>query len=201
MYVTLEEYRGDQSTSQQMIVTAHAEAISDGELTSLIDRASRYFDLLCGVEPGYFEAAGSSAAARTFYGDGTHFLKLDRYVAGSLNATITVPNGYTAPTFVERQGYLQLTSEDGIPLTRSRYFCAEGWWSNVPITVTAKWGFETTPEDVKHAVIELAVNLWRETDPANVKLVNLEGQPLREKYPPRVKEIANRYRVNMGVLV
>lgn len=184
-----------------MIAQATTSALPDSELDALIERASRYFDLLCGVEPGYFDAADVSATARTFYGDGTHFLKLDRYVAGSLSTTITVPSGYTAPTFIERDGYLQITSEDGIPLTRTRYFCSEGWWSNLPITVTARWGFATTPEDVKHAVIELAVNLWRETDPANVKLVNLEGQPLREKYPPRVKEIANRYRVQTGVLV
>jgi hypothetical protein len=201
MYVTKAEFRGDQSASQQMITSASSQAISDSDLDKLIERASRYFDLLCGVDPEYFEPAGASATARTFYGDGTHFLKLDRYVAGSLNATISVPSGYTAPTFTERQGYLQITSEDGIPLTRSRYFWSEGWWPNVPITVTAKWGFAATPEDVKHAVIELAVNLWRETDPANVKLVNLEGQPLREKYPPRVKEIADRYRVQIGVLV
>jgi hypothetical protein len=199
MYVTAEEFRGE--GSMPMIAQATESAIPDDALEVLIERASRYFDLLCGVEPGYFDAAGSSATARTFYGDGTHFLKLDRFVPGTLSTTISVPSGYTAPRFTERQGYLQLAGEDGIPLTRSRYACAEGWWPSVPITVTARWGFESTPEDVKHAVIELAVNLWRETDPGNVKLVNLEGQPLREKYPPRVKEIADRYRVNMGVLV
>lgn len=200
MYVSKAEFRGDQSASQQMIAKATTQAIPDDELDVLIERASRYFDLLCGVEPEYFEPAGESATARTFYGDGTHYLKLDRYVDGSLSATITVPSGYTAPPFIARDGFLQITSDDGIPLTRSSY-CSEGWRSNLPITVTARWGFSNTPADVKFAVIELAVNLWRETDPANVKLVNLEGQPLREKYPPRVKEIADRYRVQSGVLV
>lgn len=184
-----------------MVAQATTSALPDAELDALIERASRYFDLLCGVEPGYFEPADVSATARTFYGDGTHFLKLDRYVDGSLNTTISVPTGYTSPHFVARNGYLQITSEDGIPQTRSRYSCSEGWWSNLPITVTARWGFADTPEDVKLAVIELATNLHSEVDPKNVKLVNLEGQPLREKYPPRVKEIADRYRVRAGVLV
>lgn len=200
MYVTTAEFRGDQAASQQLITSASTQAISDADLAMLIERASRIFDLLCGVEPVYFEAAGVSATTRTFYGDGTSFLKLDRYVAGSLNTSITVPSGYTAPTFIERDGYLLIASESGIPQTRSVH-CAEGWWSNVPVTVSAKWGFDDTPEDVKHAVIELAINLWRETDPASIKMTNLEGQPLREKYPPRVKMIADKYKANSGVLV
>lgn len=198
MYVTVAEFRG--SGSNPLVAQATESALPDDEAEVLLERASRIFDLLCGVDPEYFEPAGATATARTFYGDGTHYLKLDQYVAGSLNATITVPTGYTAPEFIERDGYLQLSS-DGILLTRSHYCCHGGWWSNVPITVTARWGLDATPEDVKYAVIELAVNLWRETDPANVKLVNLEGQPLREKYPPRVKMIADKYRAKSGVLV
>lgn len=201
MYVTKAEYRGDHSVSQQMITTASSQTISDNDLDKLLERASRFFDLLCGVEPGYFEAAETTASERTFYGDGTNFLKLDRYVPGSLNTSITFPEGYTTPDFTERDGYLVLTDSAGVLPSRFTERCGGGWYARVPITISAKWGFEATPEDVKHAVIELAVNLWRETDPANVKLVNLEGQPLREKYPPRVKEIANRYRAQMGVLV
>lgn len=199
MYVTKAEYRG--SGSMPMIAQATMSALPDAELDALIERASRYFDLLCGVEPGYFEPASASASARTFYGDGTHFLKLDRYVDGSLNPAISVPSGYTAPHFIARDAYLQITSEAGIPQTRSRYACSEGWWSNLPITVTARWGFASTPADVKLAVIELATNLHSEVDPKNVKLVNIEGQPLREKYPPRVKAIADRYRVEVRVMV
>lgn len=128
-------------------------------------------------------------------------MKLDKYVAGSLNTSITFPEGYTAPHFVERDGYLVITDENGIVAPRSYYSWTEGWYSGVPITISARWGLSATPEDVKLAVIEVAINLWRELDPANVKLVDLEGQPLREKYPPRVWEIAKRYRVNSGVLV
>lgn len=199
MYTTVAEFR----TSGSMSPTAQATttALPDSEVTNLIERASRFFDLLCGVEPGYFEAADVSESERTFYGDGTHYLKLDRYVEGSLNASISLPEGYTVPEFIERQGYLVISSSGVITQRYAPFPCAGGWYAGVPITVLAKWGFESTPADVKLAVIELAVNLWREMDPANIKLVNLEGQPLREKYPPRVWEIAKRYRVNAGVLV
>lgn len=200
MYVTVAEFRG----SGSMSVTAQAttSALPDPEVTTLIKRASRFFDLLCGVEPEYFEGAGEGLTSRTFYGNGSRFLKLDKYVAGSLNTSITMPEGYTAPHFVERDGYLVITTENGIIAERRLdYHCCDGWYSGVPITVSAQWGLEATPDDVKLAVIELAINLWRELDPANVKLVNIEGQPLREKYPPRVWEIAKRYRASSGVLV
>lgn len=180
---------------------ATTTALPDDELDDLIEKASRYFDLLCGKPSGYFEAAGSVVSDRTFYGDGTHFLKVDHYVSGSLSPTLTLPAGHTAPDFVERNGRLQIVSSNGVLLGRSSSLAFEGWWSNVPITISARWGFEATPEDVKLAIIELVVNLWRETDPANVKLVNLEGQPLRERCPPRVWEIASRYRLKGATFI
>jgi hypothetical protein len=199
MYVTVAEFRGAGSMSPTAQATT--TALPDAQVEDLIEKASRFFDLLCGVEPEYFEPAGATAANRTFYGDGSRFLKLDHYVAGSLNATITFPEGYTAPDFVERDGYLVITSSEGILASPYTWGDCCGWYSGIPIIVSAKWGVEATPADVKLAVIELAINLWRELDPANVKLVNLEGQPLREKAPPRVWETAKRYRVNSGVLV
>lgn len=193
MYITRAEFRG--AGTMPKTAQATTTALPDDELDDLIEKASRFFDLLCGKPPGYFEAAGSTASERTFYGDGSYFLKIDRYVPGSLNPTLTLVSGYTAPDFVERGGYLQITASNGARLSRSFSLSSEGWWPGVPITISAKWGFEATPEDVKLAIVELCVNLWRETDPANVKLVNLEGQPLRERCPPRVWEVARKYRL------
>ena len=198
-YITKAEFRG--AGSNPIVAQATTAALPDAQLDDLIEKASRYFDLLCGKTPGYFEMADTEPSERTFYGDGTHFLKIDRYVSGSLNATITVPSGYTAPDFIERDGYLRITDSGGVLLAGLSPTFSEGWWPNVPITISARWGFDSTPEDVKLAIIELSANLWRETDPANVKLVNLEGQPLREKYPPRVWEVARRYRVKGATFV
>lgn len=197
MYVTKAEFRG--AGTMPMVQQATTAAIPDDQLDDLIEMASRFFDLLCGVEPGYFEEAGLTATARTFYGNGSRFLKLDRYVPGSLNATLSYPTGYTALDYVERDGYLVITDSTGVLSSSLRW--SSGWYSGVPITVTAKWGFAATPADVKLAVIELAANLWSELDPKHLKLVAPEHLPLREKAPPRVAEIARRYRVNAGVLV
>lgn len=236
-------------------------AIPLSALTTLIERASRYFDLCCGVAPEYFEpalhpvweslhvyvvgdivtpttrnlhkyrvtTAGTSAASepsfplgsgatvasgsvvftengadvvatnKTVYGDGRQFLKLPPYIPGSLNATLTYPSEYTALDFIERDGYLVQTSTDGV--TAPFLYHGSGWYGGVPIVVSAIWGYESTPEDVKMAVIEMVINLWRETDPAFLKLVNIDNQPLREKLPPRVAEVAKRYRVKGAVFV
>lgn len=175
-------------------------ALTVPELDALIEQASRMFDLECGVPEGYFNPAQIPIATeRTFYGDGSNYLRLPPYVAGTLNTLITLPNSYTAPTFVERDGYLVLSSGGVLPPFRRFHNCLwPGWYSGVSVTVSAIWGFRETPADVKLAVIELVINLERETDPAGLRLKDLEGQPLREKLPPRVLEIAKKYRMKTG---
>jgi hypothetical protein len=228
--------------------------VSNETLLTMIERASRIFDLNCGVRPEYFESAyypvwksshvyvvgeivtpttrnlhkyrvttaGTSGAseptfptgsgatvtngsvvftengadvvatARTFYGNGHPILRLDPYVEGSLSTTLVYPDGYTALDFIARDGYLIQTSTDGVAAPYLRY--SSGWYGGVPIIATALWGFDGTPEDVKSAVIELVINLWREVDPVSAKLVNIDGGLLREKLPPRVAETCRRYR-------
>lgn len=193
MYVEADDVR--------VIATQMSEtSISDYVLESLIVRASRMFDLVCGVEPGYFEArAAGDASPLVIYGDGTNFLKLPPYVSGTLSTTITLPDGYTVPTFVQKNGYLILTTNGTLGV--ADWSAGGGWYTGVAVTVTAKWGFEATPEDVKQMIIEWVINLWRETDPAFLKLVNIEGQPLRETMPPRVNLVAKRYRFKNAVFV
>lgn len=187
--------------------SATITALPPAELEALIEQGSRMFDLECGVLEGYFNpVAIPIAQAKTFYGNGTNYLKLPPYVPGSLNPDITLPDGYTVPTFTEqndgRSFYLILNSGGVLPpFDRFHNHFWGGWNSGVAVTVSAVWGFRETPADVKMAVIELVLNLWRETDPNNLRLINLENQPLRERIPPRVMEVAKHYRARMGVLV
>lgn len=183
-------------------VGTQLSGFTDAVIDKQIERASRFFDNLCGVAAEFFEAAGS-ASAKVVYGDGGPYLQLPPYVAGTLNTTLAVPDGYTVPSFVERDGFLVLSSDpSGMLLTRSvTGLNGAGWWDGLPITVTAQWGYAATPADVKLAIIEMVINVLRETDPANLNLLDLERQPLREKYPPRVKQVADFYRVQQGVLV
>lgn len=181
--------------------SATTTALPAAELEALIEEASRMFDLVCGVPEGYFNASPIPiATTKTFYGQGTSYLRLPPYVSGTLDTTLTVPTGYTAPTFIEKDGYLIVTDSLGLtPNGPWRYpLYTSGWWEGVPVTVSAIWGFRETPADVRMAVIELVINLERETDPASLRLKDLEGQPLRERIPPRVAEIAKRYRPQVG---
>jgi len=181
--------------------SATTTALPQAELEALIEQASRMFDLVCGVSPGYFNAAPIPiATSRTIYGEGTSYLRLPPYVPGSLNTTLTVPTNYTAPSFIEKDGFLVLVDSNGIaPQGIWRYPpYITGWWEGVGITVSAIWGFLETPADIRMAIIELVINLKRETDPAELKLTDIEGQPLREKLPPRVAEVARRYRPQVG---
>lgn len=181
--------------------TATKTALADAELQDLIEQASRMFDLECGVPERYFNPVEIPiATTQTIYGDGTNYLRLPPYVPGSLDSTITLPDGYTTPTYTEIDGHLVINSGGVLhPFNRFHNCLWAGWQSGVAVTISAIWGYRETPADVKLAVIELVINLHRETDPTNVKLVNLEGQPLREKIPPRVFEIAKKYRFKTGV--
>jgi hypothetical protein len=180
--------------------SATTVALNPAELDALIEQASRMFDLECGVPERYFNPVEVPIAqTRTFYGDSSHYLQLPPYVAGSLDTVLTLPSGYIVPDFIEQNGYLVITDSNGLaPPFHHPVYSLAGWWTGVPITVSAIWGWRETPADVRMAVIELVINLHRETDPATLKLTGLDGQALREKMPPRVLEVAKRYRPKIG---
>lgn len=199
-YVSSSEVRRRAGPKSGAGTSATISALPNDELDALIEQASRMFDQLCGVPSGYFNpVAIPIPTSKTIYGTGTNYLPLPPYVAGSLDTEISLPSDYTVPTYTEINGHLVINSNGKLPPFTFHH--CEGWYSGVAVTVTAIWGFRETPAEVKLAVIELVINLWRETDPANIKLVNLEGQPLREKAPPRVIEIARRLRVTKGAFV
>ena len=198
-YCTHTEVR---EVATQITATAAPTAWTDDVLNKLIERASRLFDIECGVKPGFFDAAGSTATAQVFYGNGTNFLQLPPYVAGSLNPTLSYPQNYSALEFVERgnseRGAFLVRTEGGILNAAP----IGGWYEGVPITVTAKWGYSTTPADVKHAIIKLVIHICRTVDPTMLKLLVLEGQPLfQDRMPKDALELAKKYRFREAVLV
>lgn len=181
------------SATETSLPTAEAEA--------LIEQASRIFDRTCGVPDGWFNPVAIPVATeKVIYGDGSNYLRLSPFIPGSLSSTITLPDGYTAPTFTEQGDYLIINSSGVLPpFSHFHNALWRGWYSGVPITISAIWGYYETPPDVKAAVIELVLNLWRETDTGNLKLLNLDGLALREAMPPRVRAISKHRR--QGVLV
>lgn len=202
-YCTPTEVRRRMSGGSGSGGSATVTALAPAELEALIEQASRMFDLECGVPEGYFNPVAIPVPTeQTFYGDGTNYLRLPPYVPGSLDTSLSFPDGYTVPDFAELNGYLVITSTTGVVSAYPRFPDAlwSGWHIGVPITVSAIWGWRETPADGKMAVIELVINLHRETDPATLKLTGLEGQALRERIPPRVLEVAKKYRFKTGAV-
>jgi len=175
----------------QITPTSKPVAWTNDVLEKLIERASRLFDLECGVEPGFFQASSNpTVSERIIYGDGTDFLKLPPYVRGTLNSTLGYPDNYTELEFSERGGFLVRTT-NGIFSTRY----STGWYPGVPISVSAQWGFAETPSDVKHAIIKFVIHICRTVDPTQLKLLVLEGQPLfQDRMPKDVIDLAKKYR-------
>lgn len=180
VYATAEEFK-------QVAVPPVTGDSQDTYYESLIARASRMIDLACGVAVGYFGKAESTASALDVYGSGLGLLHLPPYVAGSLTSVVA-PDGYTLPSYIERDRYLVITDASGVIDSTST------WYQGAKITVTAKWGFEEVPDDIKQATLELAIALRLETDGVFMKLADSEHRPAREELPPRVKMICDRRR-------
>lgn len=234
----------------------------------LLERASRTFDLLCGVEPDYFQSttydlwqsnrvyevgdivvpttsnvhkyrvttAGTSGSTeptwptglastvtdgdtvftengtdviatteQVVYGEGIAYLKIPPYIEGSIAVDgVEMPSGYTVPSYAEKDGYLVVTDSNGIALVPGIYpddlgfpFYLGGWPQGVPVTITAQWGYDGVPEDIKQVVIELAIKFWRQNDPAyartaDLPAVSIEPSPLSQK-------IIDKYRMKKAV--
>lgn len=134
------------------------------------------------------EAGAEGATPRVFYGDGLNFLKLPPFVAGSLTV-ITMPSGYTVPAYAIQGSYLWVKDATSGVLTEG---VTSGWLTGVPVTVTARWGFESTPADVVQAVIQIAIHLWRGSDAAFAKTTDLTVPA--EAIPATAQAIINAYR-------
>lgn len=196
----------DYATIQEVKLYAYQDTSDDDQLlTSLIPKASRIFDKLCGVEPNHFAAEEAVATPRVFYGTGTDFLEIGAHKASSIT-TVTMPSGYTVPDYVVKDDFLVRTYNDNGTLRTDRGsygwwdwwngWTGSGWYAGVPVTITAKWGQDTAiPEDVKEATIELTLAMWRSRDTAFLRVVQLDNQQiLNDAVPPRVKAIADEYR-------
>lgn len=232
----------------------------------LLERASRTFDLLCGVEPDYFQSttydlwqsnrvyevgdivvpttsnvhkyrvttAGTSGSTeptwptgaastvtdgdavftengtdviapteQVVYGEGIAYLKVPPYISIAVDG-VEMPSGYTVPSYAEKGGYLVVTDSNGIALVPGIYpddlgfpFYLGGWPQGVPVTITAQWGYDGVPEDIKQVVIELAIKFWRGSDEAVAKTSELQATVM--DVTPLSQKIIDKYRMKKAV--
>lgn len=196
----------------------------DDVLSACLTRASRTFDRYTGHKPDYFAAgsSGQTASAREFWGDGTDYLQIDPYLATPA-LVVAMPSAYDVPPYLESRSLPQTDDGQGFYLIRTygddhsrfaalrdgrfdsfaidlNYNGPVGWPNGICVTITGKWGWPAVPEDVKEAVLETAVAIFRGKDQAFARVVNLEtSTTISDALPPRAKLIADRYRMGRGM--
>lgn len=177
-------------------------ASDDEVFPLLVTRASRLFDSLCNRPAEYFAVATTEGSApatedRIFYGDGTNYLLVDPHAQTITADDVEMPDTYTVSNFVDKDGYLILTDSRG-RLAGHYGYGYSPWWSGwpdgCPVTITSVWGFAGAKEDVKEAILELTIAIWRSKDSAFLKAVDLEGHIINEAIPKITREAIQKYR-------
>lgn len=159
--------------------------------TAIIDRYVGYA----------FGTAAAEASNLVVYGDGTDYLAIPAYVAGSIEE-VSGPSG-ALTTYVERDGMLVAADSDGnVPVRRPPGILwagdyVGGWAEGVPYTVTARWGVTAIPADIKEACIQIAGRLWQGRNAGYSDVIGVEGEGTfgyQNALPNLVKRILDSYR-------
>jgi hypothetical protein len=216
-YVTLDQVRAYVYQSQDA---------DEDLLIRIVTRAARIFDAACSLPDGYFAqgSSGQTASIRYYWGNGTDYLKIDPYLP-SPAPIVTMPTGFAVLNWIEVNPYKP--SQQNTPgefflsrrygddyssfaalNERRDYFFAEfsnqvdyvGWPAGIRVGVTAKWGWDKTPEEVQEAVLETVANIWRSKDQGFARAVAIDGiAVINQPLPPRAQMIADGYKAGRAM--
>lgn len=182
---------------------------------SFITPASAFIDSYLGVKSGYFKPAAETPVQKTFYGDGTDFIRLPPYVDDD-NFEVTLPDGYEATDIEIRDNFLvRVYTPDVIGtftlmdvdrwnrfIGRVPYYANVGWAVSTPIKVTARWGYEEVPADIELASRRLVERLWRTKDGQVSGLigdiVRPDGTAIQQALPPWVKMTLENWKTRIA---
>lgn len=211
MYATLEQLLA-------YLPSSGAEELTDDDpqtilLEGIIGRASRLIDTYTRRAIGFFDAASDTKTNRTFFGDGTNYLEVGKYIETISSADVSMPTGYTVPEFVAQDSFL-IATYNGVIVNRyqSNHFLSQnnfwfrqyGWSEGVPITINAKWGWSAIPADITEACLQISVRWYRGRDESFsgvIGNINSDGQIIERDLPASAKLILDKYRVTDFVSV
>jgi hypothetical protein len=182
------------TTTQLEVFGQEIDALLPSGQTLIISAASRMFDKLCEVSDEFFEAAGA-ASDLTLYGDGTAYLKLPPYLSSPAPTIEAEDYDIEDDDWILQGQYmvwLSKTKRLSFDTTADRY---TGWHNQVPVVVTARWGFTATPDDVKFAVTQIALQMFRTADPAFTAISQSGEANSAPNVPTQALEIANKYKM------
>lgn len=174
---------------RRRIPKAANDADTENELTEILGAVSRAIDHYCYVPENYFTPAAEDPEAKIIYGKGRSYLTLPHFLWGDV--TISAPAGSSVPNFrVDGQRIITLTDEN----TRSPYVI---FTSGLPYTVTGRWGFVETPEDIREAALQTGVRWWRGKDEAFSGVIggiNKDNTIVERDLPAPVRTILQNWR-------
>ena len=151
----------------------------DAALTARLDQAQAMVDAYLGADASLTLAA---AGTRVVYGTGTIYLPLPAHTAGSVTL-VSVPSGYTVPTYIQQDGALVITESTGViaqpaygGLWATSYTYNAYWQPGLAYTVSAAFGYDASTLAILKAVtLDLAVQLWRYKDSGGSETIGAEG--------------------------
>jgi hypothetical protein len=125
-----------------------------------LDAASLFVDSYCKRPIGYFSPSPNLATIRYFIGEGTSFLRIPEHVRGTVSVAFVDSSAW----YESEQGWLySMNAFDGFfeyeSSGRNQYPL---WVKNKRYAVSARWGYASTPDDVREAVRQITVK-WFQT--------------------------------------
>lgn len=157
----------------------------------LAEAASRLFDRATNVSDGFFCKTSGELSEKTFQMNGTPYLKVYPYLQGSIESVKQARIGgdeiLTTAFYYERDGYLIFYSSPSA-IDPTLYNLRS------QIKVHAKFGFSDVPADIKQAVIEQALWLWRKRDSAFTELSGVSSSVVQPEMSSTFKLVTDKYR-------
>jgi hypothetical protein len=173
---------------------ATADDRTDEQTTAaenLLEAISRAIDSVTRREAGAFSPAATTPSAKVIYGNGKACLDVPAHIPTTVNPTITTISGVTPPKFAEYRGMLCITDDSGVLLRH------EVWREGVPFTITARWGYQVTPADIREACLVWAAQRARMNsgDMAGmVTQITRDGATIqRDDIPPVVRDLLKTF--------
>lgn len=159
---------------------------------ALASAVSRLFDRECEVADGFFLPAGEDASEKTFRGNGTEYVRLDPYIAASIDGITVDDEEITigGDEYFEKDGYLIFGQPSSSPGVSRTPVIAQ----DALVTVSARWGFTAIPGEVKQACIEQGLFIWRKKDLAFSELSGVPSVAVSARLSPTFALTVERYR-------
>jgi hypothetical protein len=86
---------------------------------------------------------------------------------------------------------MEQSSAYSADLNKNRFV---GFPFGAQIALSARWGFSEVPADLKLACIQIALYIWRQSDPSFAGISNADNQLILRELPPSVVLTVEKYR-------